>query len=50
MIKIDAIAFIKLIKNATVAPIYADAIISTIDIIARIHIVTNESSIINSSQ
>ena len=50
MIKIDAIAFIKLIKNATVAPIYADAIISTIDIIARIHIVTNESSIINYSQ
>ena len=50
MIKIDAIAFIKLIKNTTVAPIYADAIIRTIDIIARIHIVTNESSIIKSSQ
>ena len=50
MIKIDDIALIKLIKNATVAPIYADAIIRTIDIIARIHIVTNESSIIKFSQ
>ena len=50
MIKIDAIAFIKLIKNATVAPIYADAIISTIDMIAKIHIEINDSSIIKFSQ